>query len=281
MANRLTIRFYEISKLLPHGPSLEVALQTIKEHEHAEREVQLGEGVSVRLERLDNDAGELAGEFTRVRRDNFPYRVMPDGVEQLDVDGPLGNGVAFRYRPHDRLLAIQYNNLLVSPGRVVDYLLQFNNRFAYDFTPKMNEQNWRKFNDNPVRKLNVAIASPQNLAAVEDEFATVRSAVSSLSEAYQSPVVKIEMSMGHNKGALRNNIRDLASAIYQKIAGGEADVRSLKATISSEDGEPSEEINLIDEFLSEKVQFPNPVNDPEANYEIRRGLLLNAMINYA
>src|SRR5690606_837024 len=111
MANKLTVRFYQIGKLQPQGPSLQTALETIAAKEHGERQVQLAEGMMVRLERYNEDAGELEGEFTRVRRDDFPYRVLPDGAKPLNVDDPLGSGVAFRYRPQDHILAIQYNPL--------------------------------------------------------------------------------------------------------------------------------------------------------------------------
>lgn len=277
MANKITVRFYEVQKLQPQGPSLKTALETIAAKEHGKRQVQLGEGVVVRLERYSEDAGELEGEFTRVRREDFPYRVMSDGAKALDVEDPLGNGVAFRFRPHDHVLAIQYNALRVSPGRVADYLLQFDSRFAFDLTPKMNTMNWQKFNQFPVRKLKIAIASPQDLAAIENQAAAVRSAASDLGEAYGAPIVTIEMSMGHRKGALSTAVRTVANTFSGLFQGGEADVRTLKASVTSEEGEPAEEINLIDEVLSEKIEFPNPANDPDANYKVRREILKNAL----
>lgn len=278
MTSTISIRFYSVEKLQSSGPTLKQALDSISERDHNNRQVQLTSGLVVRLERYETDAGELVGEFTRVSETNFPFEVQADGVKALQTDGPLGTGVAFRFRPSDHTLAIQYDTRIVPPGRAIEYLMQFDRRFAYLITPKLDTLNWRKFNNHPVRKLRIGIASPQNLGEIENTGAMVKSSLQRLGEAYSAPVITIEIGMGQRKGSLNEAAKELARSFSSLFVRGEADIRSLRGTIKMADDLPSEEINLIDEILSERLEFPSPRNDPERNYELRRSIVKQALL---
>ncbi|MCG8445951.1 MAG: hypothetical protein MI753_09570 [Hyphomicrobiales bacterium] len=273
MTRKLSVRFYSVGRLQPNGPSLQQALEIIAARNHEDRQVQVAQGMVIRLERLDVEADELVGEFTRVRDTDFPFEVHADGPRQLQTDGPLGTGIAFRFGTTDHTLAIQFDTRIVSPGRVLDYLMQFDRRFAFDIKPKLDIENWRKFNNTPVRKLRIGIASPEHLGDIEEEGAAVKSSIQQLSEAYDAPVITIEIGMGNRKGMLGEAVHGAARAVSDLLRGGGADVRSLRGWIKPDDGQPTEELNLIDEFLTEKLEFPSPRNDPEANYALRRQIL--------
>lgn len=277
MASQISVRFYEVERLQPSGPSLQHALNDISQRPLADRQIQISGGYVVRLERFHVDAGELAGELTRVRDTDYPFEVLPNGVGQLPTEGPIGNSVAFRFRPADHTLAIQYDTRIVSPGRAMDYLMQCDARFAYAIKVKMDEESWRKFNEGEIRKLRIGIASPQHLGNIENEGAAVRESLRQLGDAYGAPVVTIEVGMGHRKGALDETAKAAARAIWELFQGGEADLRSLKASVKSDEGEPAEDVNLIDEILSRKLDFPSPQNDPDENYRIRSEIVRNAL----
>lgn len=277
MPSRLTIRFYSVEKLNPNGLSLKRALEQLDALEFPARERQLMAGLTVRLERYADDAGELAGEFTRVRTTNFPFEVRPDGAARLPTNGPIGDGVVFRFRPADHTLAIQYDTRIVSPGRAMDYLMQFDNRGAFKITPKMDEENWRKFRESPVRKLKIGIASPDHLGNIEDEGAAVARSFQELSEAYGAPVITIEMGMGNRLGALGDATKGLARAMADLFRGGEADLRSLRAKVKPNEDMPAEDINLIDEIISDKFELELPQNDPDRSYAVRSEFLKNRL----
>jgi len=271
---RFTTRFYTVEKESDDGPTLRQALAHIYGRPHAERERQLTADFVVRLERFElfEDDREFDGEFIRVRDDDFPFEVNADGVGALQTEGPIGSGVAFRFRERDHTLAIQYDTRIVSPGRAMQYLKSFNVGFGFIANPKMDMENWRKFNDGNVRKLTVAVANPQNLADLEDDAAAVHDTFTGLAEAYGAPSIKIEVGMGHHRGALRGAAREAARSIWRLIGQGE-DVRSLRARVKPNDGTPAEDINLIDEVLTGRQEVQLPANDPERNYEIRRQLI--------
>lgn len=84
-----TLRFYTVEKRAAHGLSLQQALEHVNnETDFSQRERQLKAGYIVRLERYAVDAGDLTGEFTRVRTTDFPFEVRPDGVEPLNTVAP-------------------------------------------------------------------------------------------------------------------------------------------------------------------------------------------------
>lgn len=273
MANKVSVRFYTVERRNPNGLSFQQAIELIDAVDHPARQRDVAAGLSVRLERYENDAGELTGEFTRVRTTNFPFEVRPGGAEPLQTDGPIGDGVAFRFRPADHTLAMQYDNRIVSPGRAMVYLMTFDQRAAFKITPKMDAENWQKFRDNPLRKLRVGITSPDHLGDVEDEGAAVIQSFRQLGHAYEAPSIVIEMGMGHRGGALGDAAKGLAHEVFALFADGAADLRSLKAWVQMEEGASAEDINLIDEVLSKKTELDLPANDPDRNYELRRNLL--------
>lgn len=283
MANsRLTIRFYLVEKLQPQGLSLKQALKAIADLDFPDREQDLAAGLRVRLERFSEDSGELRGEVTRVRDVNYPFEVRTDGVSPLPTDGPIGDGVAFRFRQSDHTLAIQYDPRIVSPGRIMDYLMQCDGRGAFKITPKVDAENWKRFKKFPLKKLQVRIASPDHLDEVEDASEAVVSSLRSLGEAYSAPVITIEMGMGGRKGALGPAAKQFAASIYDRLGGGGtgSDLRALKGWSKTAEDEPVEEINLIDEILSDKNEIELPRNDPEKSYKTRDGFLKTGLARH-
>lgn len=278
MANRLTIRFYTVERVTPAGFSLQQALENVDAKQpHSSRQIQLAANYIVRLERYEDDAGELTGEFIRVQTTDFPFEVEDDGVSPLQTDGPLGNGIAFRFRPMDSTLAIQYDTRVVSPGRAMDYLQQCDGRANFRINPKIDEENWRRFMDGEVRKLRVGVASPDHLGMLENGAAAAGHTFRELGQVYGAPVITIELGMGRRNGALTEAAKVLASEMSRLFRSNEGDIRSLKAGVKSQDGVPVEEINLIDEVLSDHHEINLPNNDPDHNYAIRKNFLRDAL----
>jgi hypothetical protein len=137
----------------------------------------------------------------------------------------------------------------------------------------MDEETWRRFLDYPLRKLRIGIASPNHLADVEDDGAAVIRSFRELGDAYEAPIIVLEMGMGHHGGALGAAAKGLAREIYRLFADGGADLRSLKATVKADEDTPTEEINLIDEVLSDKFEIDLPQNEPDQNYNVRSDFL--------
>lgn len=273
MPKSITVRFYEIGKLTPHGASLRQALQEIFDSgPPGDRQVQLSEGFVCRLERLRTTAGFISGEMLRVRTTDFPCKVLPEGTRPLGIDGPIGDGIAFRFREADSRLGIQHDPRVVSPGRMFDYIAQWHRTPLFTFTPTIDDEAIVRFREQPLRKVKIKLASPRNLAAIEDAAAPAAYALRHLGEDYHAPIVTLELSMGHSKGHLAEGAKQMAEGFLHMVGEG-ADVRGIVVTPDAGEGIDNEEINLLDQLLSVKEEIPNPGNDPDAIYEACSGLV--------
>ena len=188
MDKRVTVRFYNVEKLDPNGPQLRPVLQAFYDlgKPHL-RQSSLDSGVMARLERLESGDNYLAGEFTRLQSTNLPSEVHADGVQALPVNGPIGHGIAFRFRPSDSLLAIQYEPRVLSPSKVNSYIRAMRDDALYYFEPRINQDSWRQVAQHPLRKLTIGIASPTELGDVEDAGSSVADSFRNMGEAYEAP----------------------------------------------------------------------------------------------
>lgn len=253
MPKPMTVRFYQVGKVVENGPSLRTVLQSILDlGEPGTRECQLSGAFTCRLERLRTDTpGYVSGEMMRVRSTDLPCEVHPDGTRALDVDVPIGDGVSFCYREQDHKLAIQYDLRTISPGRFNDYIHQMVAAGQFTFESALDPDALARFHALPLRKLKVTLARPQQLGELEDEMAAAGQAFRDLGEVYQAPVVTLEMSMGHHKGQLADGAKQMVEG-FLTMAGNNRDVRGITVTPDSGEGQQNEDINLLDTLLSVK-----------------------------
>lgn len=266
MAKAISVRFYTIGKLSPQGPSLRTTLETIFNLGQPEtRECQLTGGFVCRLERLHTEPGHLSGEMMRIRETDLPCEVHPDGTRVLGVNVPLGDGIAFCFREADHTLAIQYEARVLSPGRFNDYLMQMHHAGQYTFDPVLDADALARFQAQPLRKLKVKLARPQNLAPLDNEMSAAGAAFHALGDAYEAPVITLEMSMGHNKGQLAQGAKTMVQG-FLAMAGHNSDVRAISVTPDAGEGIQNEDINLLDSLLSEKAEINPASEEPDAVY---------------
>jgi hypothetical protein len=266
MAKSITVRFYSVGKLAAHGPSLRATLQAIYDlGEPAVRQRQLAGGFVCRLERLVLEPGYVSGEMMRVRDTDLPCEVHPDGTRALGIDVPIGDGVAFCFREADHTLAIHYDPRVLSPGRFNDYLMQMHHAGQFVMEPVMDGEALARFQEQPLRKLKVRLARPQNLDALDDEAAPAGAAIQAMGEAYEAPEITIELSMGRNRGSLGLAAKAMVEQFLVMFGQG-ADVRSLHVTPDAGEGLKNEDINLLDSLLSEKGEVYPQSDAPDDVY---------------
>lgn len=270
---RFSVRFYSVEKEHANGPTLKEALDLLSQIQPlSERQVQVAGGMVIRLERYFEEGGELLGEFSRVRSTDFPFEVQDDGVSPLNTDGSIGNGVAFRYRPRDSTLVMQYDRRIASPAKAFEYIKQQNHGAGFSINTKIDDDAWQRFENGQVRDFTVKIASPQHMPNIEDDGDPVSQALRTFSNAYDAPIITIGFGMGHRSGAI-NAVKEVARSVIGWGDAGDIDVRSLKAKVKADEDEPTEDINLMDQIFSDSIEVDYPRNDPEANYEMRRAHL--------
>ena len=278
MDRQISVRFYDVSKQSQHGPSLRSVLKEIHELGGPERrERTISEDFRVRLECLEASENHIAGEFTRVQDSNFPSEVHADGVARLNVEVPLGHGIAFRFRPAGSIIAVQYEPRVLSPNRITSYLQLASTDAIFKLRPRMNADSWQRMRKRPLRKLKFRIARPSNLANIENTKSAVASSIRNMAAAYEAPSIAVELSMGNYKGGLGKATKAMAEEIYKLFQEEKLDVRSLQAISETPPGIANEDINLIDEVLSFRGELKLPKNDPDKNYRMRADWLKEQM----
>jgi hypothetical protein len=255
MDKRITFRFYDVDRAEHSHFNFDAALMEIANIPRPrDREASLGEDFDVRAEIISRQKGAIVGEMSRIQRTDLPSEIQDDRRIPLQTQNPLGHGVVFRYLPGNRRLGIQYDPRRLSPGRFIAYVGRMLEGAIFDIRPVVRQDVWDRFQQTPVRKVSISIAGPDDLARLDrGPAASVVSSMKSMAEAYEAPKINIEMSMGHRRdGSLSERIKGAVAFFRGRaIHDGGGAVVSLKAKIK-EEGERSEEINLLDDILAVK-----------------------------
>jgi len=274
MEKTVTLRFYDVDRVRQDRPALADVLRQIGELPIAERGRHVtGEGIFVRLEDFHEHSDCIEGQFVRGQSGNRPGRMLADGTADLPFEDPIGHGIAFRYRATDGLLAIEYNPLVLSPSKVAAYLYEVEPRAEYRMLARLREGVWEELEARPLRKLTLGIAGHPNVAGADDPNQATWANLGDMRDRYGAHSIKIEIGMGHRSGGLADGAKRLIREAFGRYEEGSDDIRTLKGTIETGEGEPNDEINLIGELLDVKEDLSFPENNWAQFYILRRNLL--------
>lgn len=274
MEKTVTLRFYDVTRTNADKPALIDILNAIVGMTVSDRERHITrDEILVRLENVETHADCVSGQFIRGQTANRPGRMRVDGTENLSFDDPIGHGIAFRYRPADGLLAIEYNPFILSPSRVFDYIAEFDARAEYDVTPRVRDDVWAEFDARPLRKMIVGIAGHPAIADLDDPDAATWNNMSNMQAAYGAHTVRIEIGMGHSRGELLESAKNFLRRAVGRHEDGAGEIRTVRGVLQSGEGVPSEEIDLIGELLNVKADLSFPENNFAQFYILRRNLL--------
>lgn len=265
MAN-ITVRYFQVT--LPEGSyiSFSTALKKIAEESLDKRE-KLLDGVNFRLERYEEtNTNTLKGEMTRIQTDDFPSEVVSSGLEKLKA-GKLGYGMAFVYDESLSVIALQYNNRVVSLSKFNSYLSAMYNGCNFQFLAIPGPDAWNDFLNSEVKRFKVKIALPQTLEADVDD--PLGKSMSELAQLYNSPYVTVEIGTGRKKMYLKDAIKDTASRLINSIT-----VESMKAKTV----DMVEEIDLLEQMLRDRCEFIVPA-DPDESYKSRSEFVEKSMVS--
>lgn len=274
MEKTVTLRFYDIDRTSTDKPALADLLRKIAAQPISKRGHNItSEGIFVRLEDFNDEGDFIEGQFVRGQSGNRPGRMLSDGTGDLPFSEPIGHGIAFRYRIKDGLLAIEYNPLVLSPSRVMEYLYEADARAEFFLNPRLREGVWEELRKRPLRKLTLAIAGHPNVTGGQKAENATWTNLAEMRERYQGHTIKIEIGMGQREGGLAESAKDLIREAFRRHEDGTDDIRTLRGTVETGEGIPNDEINLIGELLDVKEDLSFPGDDWSKFYRLRRDLL--------
>lgn len=273
MDKTFTFRFYSVSRSSGSIPSMADMLRSIaKEQDLTLREKLLATNYTVRLENLEDDGpNAIVGEMVRCQQTNLPSEISKGKRSALKAER-LGHSIVFRLNHATGQLGVQYDPRVVSPGKILEYIVAHNVKAIYRIDPLIDEDAWQRFQNSPAKKLVFRIANPENIGQVAGDGEAAASALQRMGDAYSAPFITVEISMGGRKGAL-DKVAGLARALVD--LGGGARLDSMKAKILEND--EAEEIDLIQERKVVKDSFELHDRDPVLNWNIKKDRLCAEM----
>ena len=270
MDSRITIKFFRISNENGIGPAFEDVLLNIIQAAPTpkERKKEINPEVVIRLERLNDDKVYLSGEVVRKQIANIPQEANDDGLTPLKLtDGAgLGHSIAFCYHKGLRVVAIQFDRRAVSVARFLKYITICNDGAYYKAYPLVRDDAWERYNKGTLRKFEFKIASPSALDEIEGSVGSVAESSRRLTEVFEAPVIRFEVSMGRRKGSLARQAVEHVIKFFTSGDGRLQDVQTMKAVTKGDDGEIAN-VNFIEDDLILSEAFNLPQTDPDKHYE--------------
>ena len=267
MDRQVTAWFYEVTEL-DGGESLETVLRRIHAIEvHAEKEREVGEGIGLRLEVLEEDGDLMVGDLTRIQSQNLPGQVTEDGTEPLPFDH-LGHYVAFCYDKRANAIAIQFN-ASARAGRVLNYFSMFSERSQYSHLPIVSAASIEKFGRENVKSFSVAVSRIRDFSNAQVEKDDFETALENMANLHDAPAVSVKVSTRLNGDQM--NTESVVARIRRllRIREDTNAVRSIKAeTFEEEDA-----YNFIKQLIKERDILDLPNNDPNAGRLVRMNFL--------
>jgi len=276
MQKQFSFRFYSTDKLKKTVPDLIDVLENIKKvSPKSKRERTIDTDYRVRLEQLHNESSNVVvGELLRCQSTNLPAALNSAGVrEQLDTPR-LGHSVVFRYDAQKGVLGIQYDVRVISPGRFLDYLLEYDSSAAYSALPVLKDGSWKKFQNGDIRKIVIGVAQPADVSVVSGASNAATSGFKKMGAAYGAPSMVVELSMGHHKGALLKSVKEVATDLLNMVGSG---AYVTKLTAVTEINDAREEVDLLKDRLVARDTLAIDDRDPNTNYQVKIAFLTKEM----
>jgi hypothetical protein len=265
MDRDVTVRFYRLEPIPPGGQSADAALREIDAFPMNERHLDVGNGVILRLEELQNIDGLLVGDFTRVQIENLPSHVTANRLEPLPVDH-IGHSAAFCLNPATMVMALQFD-MKMRIGRTCTYLSGFRNFTRIGYMPVLEEGALETFLDQTPKKFSVKIARVNQFSESgwhSDDFDRT---LEHLGAMFGAPTIEIKVSTkGRDSNLDKSSVK---TRIKRFLRLREEDSGVVVKSITGETHESEDAFNFITQLLKSTRTLELPSNDPEATRRIR------------
>lgn len=256
MDRDVTVRFYEIHELDAGGASLEAVMREIDGLGKVDREQEVSGPVMLRLEHLEERAGVLLGDITRVQTENLPGHVTDADNDRLPVDR-IGHPAAFCYDPETRCMALQFD-MKIGVGRVCSYFSQFAEDQRFGHLPVLRQDAMDRFEDETPTSLTVRVARTRNFRDAETALTDFEEKIEAMGAMFDAPSVEVTVSCRGADGGIDKN---RAISTVRRWLGYRDEIEGIRkvkgATLESDDA-----FNFIKFLLKETETLDLPANDP-------------------
>lgn len=262
MDRNVTVRFYEIDTQ-GDGRRFDETLRHAYDRGLADRESEVGDGLVLRLEQLEEADGLLVGDFTRVQTDNLPSHPTGDATDPLPIDR-LGHHTAFCFDPISRIIALQFD-IKMAVGRICRYANSFSGGPRYGNLPVLRQDALERFEEETPTKFTVKIARVNQFGELGVELDDYEQTFERMGALFDAPTVEITVSAritdgGLDKETVLEKVRRFIG-LRERFPG----VRS----ISGETDESPDPFNFLAHMLKSSTVLDLPRNEPIVGRGVR------------
>ncbi len=269
MDRTINVRFFSIENFEGDQTSFADCLRQAARPNLSDREVEIEEGIVIRLERLRAIAPSmLAGQFVRIQSENLPPRAIRGRhLETLGVPS-IGHTAAFRYDVARSTIALQLGHNGITAARLSMYMQSLLTVEGFRILPVITDDAWEKLGSGRVRKIMLRIARPQELHAAVPEHRSVRSGFQAMKEAAQTTYVEVSLGMGHaDTDISTNRVRRMFEWLIHERSEERAGISKLAAVIRDDATDETEVLTFLDAHMGERTKLTLP-DDPDRAYRI-------------
>lgn len=256
MDRDVTVRFYDILNEDDFELSLAAVLAVIEALPKADREKDVSGGIRLRLEHIEQDAGLILGDLTRVQTENLPSHVTAEENDPLPVDR-IGHPAAFCYDPETGMIALQFD-IKIGIGRVCNYFSQFAGGQTFNNLPVLRQDAIDRFTEETPTSFTAKVARVRNFQYAQTELTDFEQGIEAIAGIFDAPSVEVTVSCRGVDGGLDKAAAVSALLRFLRLREEIDGINKLKgSTLESDDA-----FNFIKFLLKEKETLELPNNDP-------------------
>lgn len=256
MDRDVTIRFYDVLNEEDFETPLAEVLARINNLPKADREKDVSGGIRLRLEHMEEDAGLILGDLTRVQTENLPGHVTAEENDPLPVDR-IGHPAAFCYDPENGMMALQFD-IKIGVGRVCNYFGQFADDQTFSHLPVLRQDAIDRFTEETPTSFTAKVARVRNFRDAETQLTDFEEGIEAIAGIFDAPSVEVTVSCRGADGGIN---RDAALSTLRRFLRFREEIDGINklkgTTLESDDA-----FNFIKFLLKEKETLELPNNDP-------------------
>jgi hypothetical protein len=170
-----------------------------------EREAEIEDGITVRLESADFPTNKARGEIIRRQMSNLPPKALSgQRLERLGVEA-IGHSTAFLYCRRLSILAFEQARNGITSTRFGLYIAHFAGGVGYDILPAPTQEMWETLRAGRLRAIRVRCAAPQSLEAADAEAEAVKSGLVSLQGVLDTHYIDATLGMKRGDPDIQRN----------------------------------------------------------------------------
>jgi len=257
------------------------ALRWIANQRLTDRENDVEQDIVLRLERLEEEEDIAFGEMIRMQIDNLPseaQRGLP--IRPLGVTS-IGHSTVFGYDHRLSILALQIARNGITSSRLGIYVGRLCAGAKFDILPQPNAHVLETLRSGRIRALQVKVAHPQSLEAVDAPTQSVTEGFRAFKQVLGTSNIDVTLSMERRDPDIqKGGVLGLFSWFRQEEERRPGNVGRLRAAIIAPDGERAEWLDLMEGQEGERIRLDLPGGDPERNYAVRKSFVRRVLGRY-